>query len=63
MPDLSVDNDANLAALAELSYRAARGLKDFAYLTIGSGVGVGLVLNGRVYRGFTAPRERPGTCR
>ncbi|MDT7699234.1 MAG: hypothetical protein QOJ30_1559 [Pseudonocardiales bacterium] len=71
-PAMSVDNDANLAALAELSYGAARGLRDFAYLTIGSGVGVGLVLNGRVYRGFTGAAgevgylpigERPSTAR
>jgi predicted NBD/HSP70 family sugar kinase len=71
-PAMSVDNDANLAALAELSYGAARGLKDFAYLTVGSGVGVGLVLDGRVYRGFTGAAgevgylpvgEQPSTAR
>lgn len=52
-PSVSVDNDANLAALAELEVGAARGLTDFAYLTIGTGVGVGLVLDGRLYRGVT----------
>jgi len=59
-PALSVDNDANLAALAELSYGAARGLTDFAYLTIGTGVGVGLVLDGRVYRGFNGAAGEVG---
>ncbi|NMI01363.1 ROK family transcriptional regulator [Pseudonocardia acidicola] len=59
-PAISVDNDANLAALAELTYGAARGLKDVAYLTVGSGVGVGLVLNGRVYRGFTGAAGEVG---
>lgn len=52
-PSLSLDNDANLGAQAELSYGAGRGHTDFAYLTIGTGVGVGLVLGGEVYRGFT----------
>jgi predicted NBD/HSP70 family sugar kinase len=50
-PSLSIDNDANLAALAELNYGAARGFTDVAYLTVGTGVGVGLVLDGRLYRG------------
>ncbi len=52
-PSLSIDNDANLAALAELNYGAARGVRDFVYVTVGTGVGIGLVLDGRVYRGFT----------
>jgi len=57
---VSVDNDANLAALAELSHGAARGLTDFAYLTVGTGVGVGLVLDGRVYRGVTGAAGEVG---
>lgn len=59
-PAMSVDNDANLAALAELSYGAARGHTDIAYLAVGSGVGVGLVLNGRVYRGDTGAAGEVG---
>lgn len=48
---LTIDNDANLAALGEHRFGAARGIDHFAYLTIGTGVGLGLVLDGRLYRG------------
>jgi predicted NBD/HSP70 family sugar kinase/biotin operon repressor len=48
---VEVDNDANLGALAEASFGAGRGLKDIVYVMIGSGVGAGLVLGGRVHRG------------
>ena len=50
MPIL-VDNDANLAALAEAAFGAGRGAKDLVYMMISSGIGAGLVLNGRLYRG------------
>jgi predicted NBD/HSP70 family sugar kinase len=46
-----VGNDANLAALAELTWGAARGLQDAAYIYSASGIGVGLVLNGGLYLG------------
>ncbi|MCU0900054.1 MAG: ROK family protein [Cypionkella sp.] len=46
-----VDNDANLVALAELWFGAGRELSDFAVVTIEHGVGMGLVLNHRIYRG------------
>ena len=46
-----VDNDANLAALAEAAFGAGRDAKDLIYLMISSGIGAGLVLNGRLYRG------------
>jgi predicted NBD/HSP70 family sugar kinase len=46
-----VDNDANLGALGELVWGAGRGLTDLAYIKVASGVGAGLVVNGRVYRG------------
>jgi predicted NBD/HSP70 family sugar kinase len=48
---LVVDNDANLAALAEITWGAARGLKDVAYIYSASGIGAGLVLNGALYLG------------
>jgi glucokinase len=48
-----VDNDANVAALAEHLYGAGRGAEDVVLLTIGTGIGGGLILNGEVYRGAT----------
>ncbi len=48
-----VDNDANVAALAESLYGAARGKADVVMLTIGTGIGGGLILGGEVYRGST----------
>jgi predicted NBD/HSP70 family sugar kinase len=48
---LLVDNDANLAALAELIWGAARGLTNVSYIYTASGIGAGLVLDGRVYAG------------
>jgi predicted NBD/HSP70 family sugar kinase/biotin operon repressor len=47
------DNDANLGALAELHHGVAHGVGDFVYLKLASGVGAGLVLGGRLYRGAT----------
>ncbi|HUK11769.1 MAG TPA: ROK family protein [Thermoanaerobaculaceae bacterium] len=46
-----VDNDANLAALAEHRAGAARGCNEAVMLTIGTGIGGGLILRGEVYRG------------
>ena len=48
---LYVDNDGNLAALAEQRAGAAEGLDDVVMLTLGTGIGAGLVLGGRLYRG------------
>ncbi len=48
---VSVDNDANLGALAELTHGAGRGATDLVYLKLSSGIGAGLILNGRLYRG------------
>ena len=45
------DNDANLGALAELTWGAARGFSDVIYIKVASGVGAGLVVNGELYRG------------
>ncbi|MEU8543775.1 ROK family transcriptional regulator [Streptomyces sp. NPDC048717] len=46
-----VDNDANLGALGELVWGSGRGVSDLAYIKVAGGVGAGLVIDGRVYRG------------
>ncbi len=48
-----VDNDANVAALAEYLYGAAQGNPNTVMLTVGTGIGGGLVLGGEIYRGAT----------
>jgi glucokinase len=48
-----VDNDATVAALAEYLFGAARGKPDTVMLTVGTGIGGGLVLGGEIYRGST----------
>ena len=48
-----VDNDANVAALAESLFGAASGKPNVVMLTIGTGIGGGLILGGEVYRGAT----------
>jgi glucokinase len=48
-----VDNDANVAALAEYLFGAAKGKPNTVMLTVGTGIGGGLILNGEVYRGAT----------
>jgi glucokinase len=55
-----VDNDANVAALAEHLYGAGRGAQNVVLLTIGTGIGGGLVLNGEVYRGSTGAAAELG---
>ena len=46
-----LENDANAAALAEWRFGAGRGVRHLVYLTMSTGVGGGLVLDGRLYRG------------
>lgn len=48
---VSVENDANLAALGEGARGAARGERDFVAVFVGSGVGMGIVSNGTILRG------------
>jgi glucokinase len=46
-----VDNDVNLAALAEHRLGAGRGYRDLIMVTVGTGIGAGLILDGKLYRG------------
>ena len=55
-----VDNDANVAALAEHLYGAARGADNALMLTIGTGIGGGLILGGEVYRGASGAAAELG---
>ncbi|WP_346239313.1 ROK family protein [Niabella insulamsoli] len=47
----TLTNDANAAAMGEMMYGAARGMKDFIMITLGTGVGSGIVCNGQVVYG------------
>lgn len=47
----TITNDANAAALGEMMYGAARGMKDFIMITLGTGVGSGIVCNGNLVYG------------
>ena len=67
-----VENDANLGALAELTWGAGRGCDHLAYLKLATGIGAGIVIGGRLYRGaggtageigHTAIEERGALCR
>ncbi len=55
-----VDNDANAAALAETRWGAARGYHYVFYATIGTGIGTGIVLDGRIYHGNTGSAGEGG---
>lgn len=48
---VAVTNDANAAAIGEMTYGVARGLKDFIMITLGTGVGSGIVINGQLVYG------------
>jgi fructokinase len=68
------DTDVNGAAMAEMRWGSGQGFDDFAYVTVGTGIGVGLIVNGKPTRGFAhcelghirVPRlpgdEFPGSC-
>ena len=48
---VSIDNDANLGALAEHWWGAAQGFEDFAYIKVATGVGAGIISRGQILRG------------
>ena len=47
-----IDNDANCAAMAEAVAGAAKGAKDSVTITLGTGVGAGVIVDGKIYSGF-----------
>ena len=49
--EIRLENDANAAALAEWHYGAGRGARNLAYLTMSTGIGGGLIVEGRLHRG------------
>jgi len=50
---VQLENDANLGALGEMAFGAARGVDDVVYVRLSAGIGAGLILDGRPYNGFT----------
>lgn len=69
---VTLTNDANAAAVGEMTYGAAKGMKDFIMITLGTGVGSGIVVDGKVLYGHdgfagelghvTAVRENGRQC-
>ena len=49
---VEIENDANVGALGEKVFGAARGVDDLIYVRVSAGIGAGLILGGRPYRGF-----------
>ncbi len=50
--DFYIDNDANAAAYGEFLAGAGKGTKDFVMITLGTGVGGGVIIDGKIYTGF-----------
>jgi glucokinase len=48
-----LDNDANAQAFGEFKFGAGKGFGDMVFLTISTGIGAGIIINNRLYRGFT----------
>jgi glucokinase len=59
--DVVVDNDASLAALGELLYGAGTGEDSLALLTLGTNIGMGIVVDGRIHRGAHGAAGEIGT--
>jgi glucokinase len=57
---VKIDNDANAAALAEAKWGAGRGYRNVFYATIGTGIGTGIVFDGRIYHGRTGSAAEGG---
>jgi len=50
-PSMAIDNDANLAAVGERDFGRGRNARSFVYLALGTGLGIGIVIDGELYRG------------
>lgn len=50
-PDIVIENDINLAALGEQKHGIGRGVDSFVFMSIGTGVGMGIVTDGKLHRG------------
>jgi predicted NBD/HSP70 family sugar kinase len=50
-PSVALDNDANLAAVGERTYGSGRDAETFVYLSVGTGIGMGIIIDGHLYRG------------
>jgi glucokinase len=57
---VKIDNDANAAALAEARWGAGRGYRQIFYATVGTGIGTGIVFDGRIYHGHTGAAGEGG---
>jgi glucokinase len=57
---VKIDNDANAAALAETRWGAARGCRNVFYATLGTGIGTGIVFDGKIYHGRTGSAGEGG---
>ncbi len=55
-----IDNDANAAALAEAIWGAGRGYRNVFYATIGTGIGTGIIFDGKIYHGKTGAAGEGG---
>jgi glucokinase len=60
---VTVDNDGNTTAWAEHRFGAGRGVDDLVAVTVGTGIGCGLVLGGRIHRGAAGVAAEPGHMR
>jgi predicted NBD/HSP70 family sugar kinase len=58
--EVAFENDVNLAALGERWRGLGRGIEDFVYLHVGTGVGMGIVLHGQLYRGASGAAGEVG---
>jgi len=58
-----VENDANASAWAETVFGAARGYQDVVLITVGTGIGAAIVINGQLYRGRWGVAGEPGHYR